>query len=152
MHSGGLILALRFTCKLRGFECGPVWTRTRDLFLVRADAQLSLVIAASAYSAKVSHLLHLDTVLRSAEYRYVPPTLVSGLVANGRLCGTRMFPSALRACSGNLQGGVRQQAQGDVTMPGIPAAHLILVQPHLLRTLETLLDSPTPACYSPHSG
>ena len=52
-----------------------------------------------------------------------------------------MVPDTLRACSGNLQGGARLQAQGDVPMPGIPAAYLVLVQPHLaLRPLEALLD------------
>src|SRR5215210_1834764 len=32
-------------------------------------------------SAKVCHLRHLDTERRSAEYRHVPPTLVSALVS-----------------------------------------------------------------------
>ena len=33
--SGASDSALRFTCKLRIFESGPAWTRTRDLFLIR---------------------------------------------------------------------------------------------------------------------
>jgi hypothetical protein len=56
-------------------------------------------------------------------------------------------------CSRNLQGGVRQQAQGDVPMPGVPAAHLVLVQPHLvLCLLKALLDGPTRVCHSRHSA
>jgi hypothetical protein len=52
-----------------------------------------------------------------------------------------------------LQGGVRQQAQGDVPVPGFPPAHLILIKPHLtFRPLETFLDIPTLGYYSRHDG
>jgi hypothetical protein len=66
-----------------------------------------------------------------------------GLVSNGRLCDARTVPFVLRVSCCNLQGGVRQQAQGDLAVPGVPPAHLVLVQPHLvLCSLEALLGRP----------
>jgi hypothetical protein len=64
--------------------------------------------------------------------RHVPPALVSMLVSNGRLCRAPSVTAARRTCSCDLQGGVRQQAQGDVPMPGVPAAHLVLGHLHFL--------------------
>jgi hypothetical protein len=60
----------------------------------------------SVESAKVSPFLHAHSNRRSAEYRYVPPTLVS----NGRLCRAPSVTAARRASSCDLQGGVRQLA------------------------------------------
>src|SRR5215204_2694912 len=44
--------------------------------------------------------------------------------------------------SRHLQKGVSQQAQRDMPMPPFPAAHLVLIQPHLLSALEAFLDRP----------
>lgn len=41
------------------------------------------------------------------------------------------------------QEGMRQQGQGDVAMPALPGAHLVVIQPHLpFGRFDALLDGP----------
>jgi hypothetical protein len=88
--------------QLKGFSGGPAWTRKGDLFLIREGALLSPRTAESANSVKVGRFLHLGPGCRSAEYRRVPPRLVSALVSN----------------SGSFRAGLGLCAAGSVPEPG----------------------------------
>src|SRR3954447_18030624 len=60
--------------------------------------------------------------------------------------GSCSSSSVRRGCSRDLKKSVRQEAEGDVPVPGFPAPHFILVQPDLsLSPLKALLDAPTAA-------